>query len=132
MRFVERYQHVVDRFTLAVALLLVGIQVYRGLTAGSVTDSTSLWNVASPALLVGGILLYVTARWRPALFLVGALLVGGAVVFWALQTPVTPRLDVGRILTGSALFGLCIYQFFAHLLLDEREQGGATRTGATE
>lgn len=43
-----------------VVLLFVGLNVYRGLTAESVTDTTSIQNFIIGFILLGGLILYFT------------------------------------------------------------------------
>lgn len=118
----ERYSKAIDLLTLAVALSLGGLQLYRGLIVGSIGDTRSLRHVSVALVVFGGLALYATRYWRPELFLVGAVFVGTFTVFWALRTPVSVTIEVGRLTLGVALFLLCIYQFLREQLRYERDR----------
>lgn len=122
-KFRDRYQSVVDSVTLLVVLSLIGLQIFRGMTADSVGDTTSLRNFGIALAVLVGVGVYYTPLWQPALYLVGAVLAGTLTVFWGLRTPVTVSLEAGRLLFGSALFVFCIYQFFRARFQQQVDQG---------
>lgn len=132
IRDLKRYQTVLDRATLPFVLAFVGLQSYRGLTVGTIGGTASMRNLGIALVVLGGLVLYFTPYWRPALFLIGAVFFGTLTVFWGLRTPVSLSFEAIRLLLGVALFVLCITQFFGERLLHERGQERATTEPAPD
>lgn len=109
---VEWHRSAVDGVTLLIVLALVGVQLYRGLTAGAIQDPTSLRNFGIAFTLLAGVGIYVTPYWRPVLYFLGSIFMGTLTVFWGLREPVTAILEVSRLALGSALVLLFIYLFY--------------------
>lgn len=114
------YRTVVGGLTLLVVLLFVGLHVYRGLTAESITDITSIQNFILAFVVLGGVILSFTRYWHPVVYLISALFVGTLTVFWGLRRPVTASLEATRLFLGSVLTLLLIYLFYRSKVRSER------------
>lgn len=108
----ERHRSAVDGVALLLVLVLAGVQLYRGLTAGAVQDPTSMRNFGIAVTLLAGLGLYFTPYWRPVLFFLGAIFMGTLTVFWGLRGSVTDILEVSRLALGSLLMLLFTYLFY--------------------
>lgn len=101
---------------------LAGVQVYRGVTARSLGDDTSLRNFAIALLLVVGVALYFTHYWNPVMYLLGAILSCTLTVFWGLRSPVSVSLETSRLVLGFTLLVSCLYQFIIQQFRTPPEQ----------
>jgi Ca2+/Na+ antiporter len=108
----ERNRSVFDPIAVAVALALALVQLYKGLTVGSLEGSASFWSLATAVAFVAVAALYATDHWGPALYIVGAVLAGTLAVFWALTDPAIVLLEVVRLALAVALFLLFVYLFY--------------------
>ena len=101
----------VDPLAVAVAFALAAVQFGAALAIGPLAGQTSQWSVGFGIVLLVVAASYATRYWAPPMYLVGALVAGTFVVFWALRDG-PALLEAVRLALAGTLFGLFVYLFY--------------------